>query len=672
MACKHERVHTWLAAHYELTVVLVAGALIAGAWGVRLAGGPQAAFRWLMTAASLVAGWPVAREAWGRLRARQFSIPLLVTIAAAGALWIGEPWEAAAVTFLYVFGGYLESLTLSRTRAALRSLVDLAPRTARLKRGAELVVAPAEEVRPGETVVVLPGDRVPVDGRVTAGRAALDTAALTGEPLPVEAGPGDDVLGGSVSRGGYLEVEAVRVGADTTFSRLIYLVAEAQEQKPKVQRVLDRFARWYTPAVMATAAVFFAATRDVRLALTFLVIGCPGALVVAAPVATVAGLGHAARQGILIKGGERLERISKVDTVAFDKTGTLTWGRPRVETVIPFTGGEDDVIALAAAAEQRSEHHLAGAILAYARERAVPPAPANEWILEPGLGAVARGAEGEILVGNRRLLAAHGLALTAEQEGAVAAREAAGETVALVASGGKAVGLIGITDPLRPEALRLVADLKRAGVRRTVMLTGDNQAAARVGERLGVDEVRGGLLPEEKVQIIRELQAAGHVVAMIGDGVNDAPALAAADVSVAMGASGTQAAIEAADIALMTDRLEQVPYAIGLSRRILGVVRQNVALAVTVVLLLLVGVAGRVVHLGSGMLIHEASVLLVIANGMRLPRKGQARTCPHRHNGRGRFITSQRRFGRRHRPCSPDVVVVGHPVLLARRPLFCF
>lgn len=404
-------------------------------------------------------------------------------------------------------------------------------------------------------------------------------------------------------------------------------MAEAQEQKPKVQRILDRFARWYTPAVILSAAVLFAATRDIPLALTFLVIGCPGALVVAAPVATVAGLGHAARQGILIKGGERLERISKVDVVAFDKTGTLTLGQPRVETVIPFAGEAERVTALAAAAEQRSEHHLATAILAEAREKGIAPAPAGEWRLEPGLGAVAQvegEGEGEVLVGNRRLLATHGVALRPEQESIVSGREAEGETVALVAAGGEAVGLIGITDPVRPEAPQLVNGLKRAGVRRTVMLTGDNpQAAARVAGRLGVDEVRAGLLPEEKVAALRELQREGHVVAMIGDGVNDAPALAAADVSVAMGASGTQAAIEAADIALMTDRLEKVSYAIGLSRRILGVVRQNVAFAVAVVLLLLAGVVGRMVHLGSGMLIHEASVLLVIANGMRLMRNGK-------------------------------------------------
>ncbi|HLN65231.1 MAG TPA: heavy metal translocating P-type ATPase, partial [Symbiobacteriaceae bacterium] len=400
------------------------------------------------------------------------------------------------------------------------------------------------------------------------------------------------------------------------------LVAEAQEQKPRVQRLLDRFARWYTPLVIAVAVLLFVFTRDVELALTFLVIGCPGALVVAAPVAVVAGLGNAARSGLLIKGGERLERIGQVNVVAFDKTGTLTRGRPRVTAVVPFDHTpETRVLSLAAAAEQRSEHHLATAILTHAREMGVAPALAEEWRLEPGAGAVARSGGDLVLVGNRRLLQAHGIALSQEQEAAVAGREALGDTVALVAAGGRPVGLLGITDPVRPEAAGLVAALQAAGVRHTVMLTGDNQAAAeRVARRLGVSEVRAALSPEEKVQAIRQLQAAGHVVAMVGDGINDAPALAAADVAVAMGASGTQAAIEAADVALMSDRIERVPRAIDLSRRIMAVVRQNVAIAVTVVVLLLVGVVSRKVLLGGGMLVHEASVLVVILNGMRLLR----------------------------------------------------
>lgn len=671
------RMYGWASRHAEILTVSMSGAFIVAAWGLRGLGlGTEAAFRGLMTAAAVVAGLRVAREAIGRLLARQLSIPLLVTIAAAGALWIGEVWEAAAVTFLYVLGGYLESLTLAKTRAALKTLIDLAPRMGRVKREDGIQVVEAYEISPGDVVVVLPGDRVPVDGVVLEGRASLDTSALTGEPLPQEVGPGDQVLGGSVSQVGYLEVRAQKVGADTTFSRILYLVAEAQDQKPRVQRMLDRFAAWYTPLIIGLSAGLYLLTRDVELSLTFLVIGCPGALVVASPVAVVAGLGHAAGKGILIKGGERLERIGRVDVVAFDKTGTLTLGRPKVSGVEAFSkapawfskvdrtgarcaigdsradgrAGEREsqpageragepareglaerwVTALAAAAELRSEHHLAKAILDYAREQEIAPVEAREWSLLPGLGAAAETDYGTVLVGNRRLLRSRSVSLTPEQEEAASRREAAGQTVAFVALGGVPVGLIGIADPLRPGVEGLVSDLKSSGVRKTVMLTGDNEKAARrVASLLGIDEVRAGLLPEEKVRAIRELQSAGHVVAMVGDGVNDAPALAAADVSIAMGGSGTEVAIETSDIALMTDSLTRVPEAISLSRRILKVVRQNVVFAVAVVFLLLAGVIGRVVFLAGGMLIHEASVMLVILNGMRLLRDDRGRKAGH-------------------------------------------
>lgn len=573
---QRQYVRQQLRRHRKLITLGLAAALMAAAWLVPRE--PRTAYVWLMTAAAVVAGIPVAQQAWGNARLRQFSIPLLVTVAATGAVIIGEVWEAAAVTFLFVLGGYREDLTLARTRAALRSLIDMRPRTARVKHGDSWTEVPADAVQAGQAVVILPGDRVPVDGHVTAGRAAIDTAALTGEPLPAEVGPGDKVLSGSVSQGGHLEVVAERVG------------------------------------------VF---TRDVHLALTFLVIGCPGALVVAAPVANVAGLGRAARAGILIKGGERLERIGKIDVIAFDKTGTLTHGKPTVSAVVPFPGHtEAEVLALAAAAEQRSEHHLATAILNHAAAAGVKAKAADGWRLEPGMGAVAETADGLILVGNRRLLAAHGLSLTAEHEAAIEAREDHGESVAIVAVRDTPVGVIGISDQIRAEARTLVPALRRAGVRRTVMLTGDNPAAAkRVAAQLGLDAVEAGLSPADKAAAIRQLQAEGHVVAMIGDGINDAPALATADVSIAMGGAGTEAALEAADITLMSDRIERVPEAIRLSRRITEIVRQNVGIAVATVALLLAGVIARRVHLAGGMLVHEASVMIVIVNGMRLLRR---------------------------------------------------
>jgi Cd2+/Zn2+-exporting ATPase len=620
MALLSSRINNWISRHRQVITVAVSGLFISAAWVLRLLMGPtNKAFVPLMTLSAVIAGFPVAKEALGRLLSREFSIPLLVTIAAAGALWIGEVWEAAAVTFLYVFGSYLESLTLARTRQALRTLINLSPKTARVKRANEIVIVPASEVNSQEIVVVMPGDRVPVDGEVIEGRASLDTSPLTGEPLPAEVGPGDSVLGGSVCQGGYLEIRADKVGPDTTFSRILFLVAEAQEQKPKVQRTLDRFAAWYTPLIITLSVVLYLVVRDIELSLTFLVIGCPGALVVASPVAVVAGLGNAARKGILIKGGERLERIGKVNVVAFDKTGTLTMGKPKVSQVESFIEDRDKVISLAAAAEMRSEHHLANAILEYAKEQDIKPCDARDWSLLAGLGVTAETTEGTVLVGNRRLLDSKGVKWNAACEETASLHEDRGATLAFVALNATVIGLIAITDPLRPEAQDLVSKLKELGIRKTIILTGDNQSAAqRIAGELGVDEAKAELLPEDKVQAIRDLQTKGYVVAMVGDGINDAPALATADVSIAMGVSGTEAAIEAADIALMTDKLGKVPQAIGLSRSILRVVRQNVIFAVAVVALLLAGVIGRVVFLSGGMLIHEASVLLVILNGMRL------------------------------------------------------
>lgn len=620
----------------QLIHLLIPAALIAAAWVAQWGWQAQTLYVIFMVAAALYAGAGIAQEAWNRLKHKQFSIPLLITVASVGALFIGEVWEAAAVTFLYKFGTYLENMTLSRTREALRDLIDLRPLTA-LVRGDEdeWTEVPADSVAVGQRVLVRPGGKVPVDGVVRQGRASVDTAALTGEPLPKDVAVGDEVLSGSVVVGGSVEVEAERVATETTFNRLIRLVAMAQGDKPRLQRFVDRFAQWYTPAVMLTAVILFLWSKDVKLALTFLVIGCPGALVVAAPVAVVAGLGRAARTGMLIKGGERLEQIGRLDTVAFDKTGTLTEGTPQVSTVIAFTGNEEDVLAVAAAAEERSEHHLAAAILAYAAERGVATARATDWTFYPGLGVGAETEAGHVLVGNRRLMEQANVNLAGSDDAkagidaAVAERGAQGDALAYVALDGRLIGLIGIEDTVRPEAFQLVSELKRAGIRHAVMLTGDHAAAAlKVAGEIGIDEVKAGLLPEDKVEAVKQLQGDGRVVAMIGDGINDAPALATADVSIAMGTSGTQVAMESADIVLVEDRLDKIPVAIRLSRDILRIVKQNVAIAVGTVLLLLAGVITRHVGLGLGMLVHEASILIVIANGMRLLRPPKAGEQP--------------------------------------------
>lgn len=581
---------------------------------------------WLMIAIALTAGVPIAREAFNKLRLKQFSIALLVVFASIGAIIIGEAWEAAVVTVLFALGGWLESRTLARTRSALKELVDMMPRTARVRRGSEIVEVSAYEVKQGDIVVVRPGDMAPVDGNVVAGSASLDTSSVTGESMPTEATIGTAVTSGSVSLGGYLEIEAERVGTDTTFSRLIYMVAEAGDQKPKMQRTLDRFAQWYTPSVITSSVLVYAITRDPHLALTFLVIACPGALVAAAPVAIIAGLGSAARQGVLIKGGERLERIARIDTVAFDKTGTLTMGKPQVVAVEGFDGRPPaDVLAAAAGAELRSEHHLAAAVLARAHAEGVEPVPARDWELRAGQGVVAHTEAGTLAaVGNLALMRSMNVDVSQVQLDMMALREAQGETVALVSLAGEAIGLIGIADQPRPEAAATVAALADVGIKNVIMLTGDNERAARhIAGLLGIEpsSVRAGLMPDDKVAVIRQLQQSGARVAMIGDGINDAPALAMADVSISMGASATRAAMEAADIALMGDNLMRIPQAFAHSRRMICIVKQNVTLAVAVVAALLVGVLAGRVHLASGMFIHEASILAVTLNGVRLLRR---------------------------------------------------
>ena len=600
--------------------LLISGALIAAAW---LWGGGIGA-RILMAAAAVVAGLPIAHRAVHSLRYRVIGIELLVTVATIGALVIGEYWEAAAVTFLFQLGGTLEAYTLGKTRSSLQKLMSLAPDRAVVRRsGAELEV-PAEEVAAGDTVLVRSGERIAVDGLVLAGHGLVNQAAITGESVPVQREPGQPLFSGSVLEVGYLEVRADRVGSETTFSRVLQLVEEAQDAKAPTQRFVDRFARYYTPAAMALAVLVYLVTRDIEKALTLLVIACPGALVIATPVAVVAGIGAAARRGVLLKGGEALERAARVAAVAFDKTGTLTQGRPEVTALRSFRLEESELIRLASGAELRSEHHLARAILRRAERDGIAPPEIEAFEVRPGLGVEARlaGGSGLVLAGSWRLMARHGIAVPAEVEQYAAEEEARGETAVLVALGDRVVGVLLVADPVRPEAPESVASLRQEGIQQIVMLTGDHAAAAAsVAKEVGVDQVHAALLPEDKVRLLRGYRdSTGRPIAMVGDGVNDAPSLAAADLGVAMGGSGTDAAMETADMVILSDRLDRLAEGIRISRATVRIMRQNLVFAVAVVLLLLAGVLQGSVFLAGGMLIHEASVLLVILNAMRLVR----------------------------------------------------
>ncbi len=607
-----------------------------------------------MVGAALLAGSDIALRAWAALRHRHISIELLVTVATVGALLIGEVWEAAAVTFLFMLGAYLEARTLNRTRQTLQQLFDLAPTTAIALRSGQQVEVLAHEVQPGETVLIKPGTKIPVDGEVMDGRAAVDESPITGESMPVEKTKGATVYAGTVNQNGLLQVRVTGAGADTTLARIIHRVEEAQEEKAPTQRFIERFARWYTPAIMGLSLVAFLFTYDIKLALTLLVIGCPGALVISTPVSVVAGIGRAAKRGILIKGGEYLENAGKITALALDKTGTLTQGQPRLTDIIalqpvlvpagnlievedrmagrvtaPATNGiitgrwdeaQQEVLRWAAIAEAGSEHPLARPILAEAAPLGfTPPAETFETCTGRGVRATYQGHI--IGVGTAELMDKLGVVVQPEVEAILAQLKTVGKTAVLVALDGWVLGILGIADPLRPAAPAMLRQLKAVGLKRIVMLTGDDRRTAQaIAAEAGVTEVYAELLPEDKLAIIRRLQAEGHIVAMAGDGINDAPALAAADIGLAMGAAGTDVALETADIALMADDLLKIPEAIGLSKATLRNIRQNVVIALVTVAGLLAGVLLGEVHMAEGMFIHELSVLVVILNGMRLLR----------------------------------------------------
>lgn len=578
-----------------------------------------------MIAAAVVAGYGIVVKAVRALIAKVVGIDLLVSVAAIGAVIIGNFWEAAAVTFLFAIGHALEAATLNKTRSALAELVAVAPDSAIVVRDGEQQEIPAGQVRMGEIVLVKNGAKVPVDGQVVSGTGAIDEASITGESIPVEKTKGGQVFAGTVSRGGFLQVQATGIGADTTLARIIHRVEEAQDAKAKTQAFIDRFSTWYTPAVMVLALVAGLISGDVVLALTLLVIGCPGALVISIPVAIVAGIGRAARNGILIKGGEFLETSAKITAVAVDKTGTLTEGKPQLTDVIILDSTLDrtEVLRWAAAAEAVSEHPLARPILETAREEGVAPQGIPGAVTPvPGKGIVANVNGRQVLIGNPPLLEQYGIA-SGIAEAAQAAQDlaAAGKTPMIVAVDGRVIGVVAVADQIRQDAPEMVARLHRAGVEKVVMLTGDTRLVAEaVGKATGIDEIHASLLPEDKLDAVTELQRQGHTIAMVGDGVNDAPALASANIGVAMGAAGSAVAVETADIALMGDNLLKLPEAIGLAKRTVNVMKQNIAIALITVVLLLAGVFAGGVTMSIGMLVHEASVLVVIANAMRLLR----------------------------------------------------
>ena len=571
-----------------------------------------------------------ARRAVASVKARALDIHVLMAIAVLGAIALGEWSEAAAVVFLFAAAQYLESRSMDRARHAIRALMDLTPADALVIRGGHEHRLPVDDVRAGDVLRIRPGAKVPLDGVVTAGASDVNQAPITGESLPVDKHPGDELFAGTINGRGALEMRVTRLRRDTTLARIIHLVDRAQAQRAPTQAFVERFARYYTPAVIVTAIgialvpplVFQAAAADwVYRALVLLVIACPCALVISTPVSIVSALAAAARQGVLVKGGVHLERLAAVKALAFDKTGTLTRGQPSVVAVTSFNGvPEPRMLALAAALESRSEHPIAAAIVAHARVQAVSVPAVERFRSLPGLGAEAIVHDRPALVGNMRLFKARGL-LDAHGEAAVVATVTEGRTPVLVAWDGALVGMIAVADRPRRAARDVVDLLRGHGMRHLVMLTGDNAGASEaIARELGITEHRSELLPEDKVDAVAELRTRYGTLAMVGDGVNDAPALAAADVGIAMGAAGSDAALETADIALMGDDLSRIPFALRLSRATLRNIKANVTVSLLLKFVFLVLAITGHATLWMAIVADTGASLLVVANGLRLLR----------------------------------------------------
>lgn len=631
----------------KTTLLIAAGSLIIFGWAAAWLGDFPVLFDRMMIVATLLAGYDIARRAWQGLKNKHTNIDLLVTIAAIGGLAIGVYWESAAVTFLFLLGGWLEARTLNRTRNTLKELINLVPATAIVLEGTGQKEIPARNVESGQLVLIKPGSKVPVDGKVESGYTTVDESAVTGEPLPVEKNTGADVFAGTINQNGLIKVRATHAGADTTLAKIIRRVEEAQEDKAPAQRFIERFARWYTPAIVVLSAGTFAITRNLELALTLLVIGCPGALVISTPVSIITGIGRAAKKGILIKGGEYLESAGKITAIALDKTGTLTEGKPQLTDVIHLhpqhaiagnragdecsacshyvLNGADElsddareVIYWAGIAETGSEHPLAKPFLKEAEKYFNLPEP-EDFEAHTGFGIQAVYKGDTIRVGSEAFMQQAGIKIRPELQAKAAELAAKGRTIILVGLNDMLLGAIGISDPVRSAAKQLITDLKHNGIKRILMLTGDREDTAKaVASETGIQEVRARMLPEDKLEALQQLKKKGYKVAMVGDGINDAPAMASADIGIAMGVAGTDTAIETADIALMTDDLSKIPEALRLSKLTLRNINQNVVIALVTVTALLVGVFAGSVHMAGGMLIHEVSVMLVILNGMRL------------------------------------------------------
>lgn len=575
--------------------------------------------------AAIIGGVPIIRQAVIAIYKRgDTKVGLLVSIAIIASIAIGEYFAAAEVALIMTIGEMLEHITLEKSNTALKKLAELAPLKARIIEGETEREIAAESVKIGDKLLIKPGEKIPVDGTVITGKATVDQATITGEPIPVECHTGVTVFGGTILTMGSIEIVATKVGQDTALGHIIKMVKEAQASKAPSARIIDSWANWFVPLSLAIAVLVYLVTGDIVRGVTILIVFCPCAMLLSTPTAVAAAIGAAARQGILIKGGEILERVGSLDAILFDKTGTITLGKPSVEDIRCYNGWQkNELLAIAAGIEKRSEHHLAKAIMQEADKENVSFIEPSYWQPVIGQGIVAKKDNDHFLLGNHSLMETKQVILTQEQEEYCSKSQQAGGTVVFVAANSAIIGIIIIQDPIREGAKDIIAALRREKIKKIVILTGD---AARVGEAVGaqvnVPIVHGDLLPADKVKYIETYQRLGFNVAMIGDGINDAPALAKANIGIAMGFSGTDIAIEAADIVLLSDDLKKVPETIQKSRKAIRTIWQNIVVANVInfaaIILAALGLLGPV----AAAIVHNVGAILVVLNSARLLRQG--------------------------------------------------
>ncbi|MCV3741582.1 heavy metal translocating P-type ATPase [Lentilactobacillus hilgardii] len=577
-------------------------------------------YTWSFILASIISAVPIVLRAFSALRFKTISIELLVSIAVVGAFIIGEYNESAIVTFLFLFGTFLENKTLAKTRHSIKDLTEMAPTTA-------LVIGEHDQIEEmdvdfvdtGDVVLVKTGAQVPVDGRIVSGSGHVNEASITGEAKLVSKTSGDSVYSGTILDNGTLKVEATKVGDDTTFGKIVELVENAQDTKSPAEKFIDRFATYYTPAVLIIAALVGIIFSDFRLAITVLVLGCPGALVIGAPVSNVAGIGNGAKHGVLVKGGDVMNTLSHVDTVIFDKTGTLTEGKTAVTHFHTYSDGEKGLL-VAAAVESQSDHPLAKAVVDFVQSKHLDfsdiSVTSSNTIKGRGINALVN--QERVLIGNQQLMADNRIELSTKQLADLHAIQRQGSSSVIVAVNHSVQAIVGISDVVRTGVKESLQQLKKMGVKKTVMLTGDNQLTAQaVAKQLQIDELHADLLPEQKVTFVKQFQNEGQKVAFVGDGINDSPSIATADIGIAMG-SGTDVAVETSDVVLMSSGFDELVHAFGLAKKTVLNTKENIIIAVGTVVFLLVGLIAGYIYMASGMLVHEASILVVIFNAMRL------------------------------------------------------